>query len=246
MGDFFMTEFWDLLPWMSVIQHWQLMKLLQSLQTDNKYWNQLPILRSTCFSSRKSIFSSPVERNYSHKQFLVVHLWMSCSLVPLCVLWVSNLLNSPGEIGWGSMINCDNHYWVVILAKSCHLLGQCHQGLWMTQGNLRGQLRMFHSFSLQSVLYRKIFTQKAVREKRVLPCTGITWNCLCHPSNGFSSRPNNFHSHLTFPASYSPWIYQRYVQILLYLVFPLCPRLSFKWHWLSLNGIGLLLVITSD
>lgn len=158
MGDFFMTEFWTLLPWMSVTQHWQLMKLLQSLQAHNKYWSQWPTLRSTCFSfSRKSIFSSPVERNYSHKQ-LLVQLWMSCSLMALCVLWVSNLLNSPGKWGWGSGMSCDNCCWVPSLPKSCHLLGQCHQGLWMTPGSLRGQLRMFQSFSLQSVLSRKFFT----------------------------------------------------------------------------------------
>lgn len=98
MGDFSMVEFWTLLPWLNVTQHWQLMQLLQSLQTDNKYWNQWPILRSTCFSSRKSDFSSPMESNYSHQQFLVVCLWMSCSLMPLCVLWVSDLLNSLGEL----------------------------------------------------------------------------------------------------------------------------------------------------
>lgn len=131
MGDVSMTEFWTLLPWMSVTQHWQLKKLLQNLQTDNKYWNQWPTLRSTCFSSRKFSFSSPMENNCSHKQFLVVHLQMSCSLMPLCVLWVSNLLNSLGEmrVRFSDELY-DNHY---CLSQSCHLLGQCHQGLWITQ-----------------------------------------------------------------------------------------------------------------
>lgn len=92
--------------------HTTLKKLLQSLQTDNKYCNQWPTLRSTCFSSRKSSFSSPMESNYSPKQFLVVHLWLSCFLMPLSVLWVSNLLNSLGEMR--VRFSNDNHYWVTI------------------------------------------------------------------------------------------------------------------------------------
>lgn len=112
-------------------------KLLQSLQTDNKYWHQWPTLRSTSFSSRKSNFSSPVGSNYSCKQFPVVHLWMSSFLKPLCVVWVSNLLNSSGKmrVRFSDEL-CDNHYRVASLPKSCHLLGQCHQGLWITQVNL--------------------------------------------------------------------------------------------------------------
>lgn len=158
--------------------------------------------------------------------------------------WVSNLLTSLGEMRVRfSDERCDNHYWVASLPKSCHLLGQCHQGFWIIQVNLvEGSWECFSLF-LCNLYYAEKSTKRKQWGRReyclIQGLPGIAF--VTHKMGLAPGQTTSILSSHIFSSIFSMDI----PRVLLYLGFPLCPCLSFRCRWLSLNSICLWLVITS-
>lgn len=160
-------------------------------------------------------------------------------------MWVSNLLNSPGEmrVRFSDEL-CGNHYRVASLPKSCHLLGQCHQGLWIPQVNLiEGSWECFSLFLCnlyytEQSTHRKQWGRREYYLLQGLP--GIAF--FTHKMGLAPGQTTHVLSSHILSSIFSMGI-PEYCCI---LAFPFAIALSFKCHWLSLNWICLLLVISSD